>query len=204
MTDAPSKEQSFGTEGIKPLERPRASVRLLMRVVGWVERLNVRYARLPNRCVYENDDFPWSKKLETEWPTIRHELDQLLLRRHELPSISDISPDATTISSDRNWKTFILAGYGFRSSRNVALCSSTWRALQCVPGLTTAMFSIFEPGTRVPAHRGPYNGVLRLHLGLIVPQPQWASRFATGRKAGRLYSTTPTSTRRGTTPISFV
>jgi aspartyl/asparaginyl beta-hydroxylase (cupin superfamily) len=31
------------------------------------------------------------------------------------------------------------------------------------------MFSIFEPGKRLPPHRGPYNGVLRLHLGLIVP-----------------------------------
>lgn len=31
------------------------------------------------------------------------------------------------------------------------------------------MFSIFEPGKRLPADRGPYNGVLRLHLGLIVP-----------------------------------
>jgi beta-hydroxylase len=33
------------------------------------------------------------------------------------------------------------------------------------------MFSIFEPGKHLPPHRGPYNGVLRLHLGLIVPEP---------------------------------
>jgi beta-hydroxylase len=32
------------------------------------------------------------------------------------------------------------------------------------------MFSILEPGKRLPPHRGPYNGVLRLHLGLIVPE----------------------------------
>ena len=43
--------------------------------------------------------------------------------------------------------------------------------MQKIPGLTTAMFSIFEPGKHLPAHRGPYNGVLRLHLGLIVPEP---------------------------------
>jgi beta-hydroxylase len=32
------------------------------------------------------------------------------------------------------------------------------------------MFSIFEPGKHLRPHRGPYNGVLRLHLGLIVPK----------------------------------
>ncbi|KDC38414.1 beta-hydroxylase, aspartyl/asparaginyl domain protein [Bordetella bronchiseptica M435/02/3] len=32
------------------------------------------------------------------------------------------------------------------------------------------LVSILEPGTRIPLQRGPYNGVLRLHLALIVPQ----------------------------------
>jgi beta-hydroxylase len=31
------------------------------------------------------------------------------------------------------------------------------------------MFSILAPGKHVPAHRGPYNGVLRYHLGVDVP-----------------------------------
>ena len=34
------------------------------------------------------------------------------------------------------------------------------------------MFSILEPGKRIAPHRGPYNGVLRLHLGLVVPEPR--------------------------------
>jgi len=33
------------------------------------------------------------------------------------------------------------------------------------------MFSILDPGKRIPPHRGPYNGVLRLHLGLLIPEP---------------------------------
>jgi aspartyl/asparaginyl beta-hydroxylase (cupin superfamily) len=50
--------------------------------------------------------------------------------------------------------------------------SQTWRIVQKTPGLKTAMFSIFEPGKRLPPHRGRYNGVLRLHLGLRVPEPR--------------------------------
>jgi aspartyl/asparaginyl beta-hydroxylase (cupin superfamily) len=75
-------------------------------------------------------------------------------------------------TQDADWKIFPLIAYGIRSQPNIALCPKTWRILQCVPGLKTAMFSILEPGKPIPPHRGPYNGVLRLHLGLIVPEPR--------------------------------
>jgi beta-hydroxylase len=172
--------QPFGTDGIRPLDRPRFTTRLLMKSVAWAERLNTRCARHGSPWVYDNILFPWVSELERQSPAIRAELDRLLERREELPSISDISPDAETISTDRGWKTFILTGYGFTSTPNTQLCPDTWRALQSVPGLTTAMFSIFEPGKRLPAHRGPYNGVLRLHLGLLVP----ADRERTGIRIG--------------------
>jgi beta-hydroxylase len=35
----------------------------------------------------------------------------------------------------------------------------------------TAFFSILAPGKHIPDHRGPFNGVLRYHLGLKVPEP---------------------------------
>jgi beta-hydroxylase len=161
---------AFETEGLASLERPGIAARLLMKVVAWTEKLNARQSPLGNPWVYDNVHFPWASQLSREYPAIRAELERLLERREELPSISDISPDAETISTDRGWKTFILTGYGFTSKPNTGLCPRTWRALQVVPGLTTAMFSIFEPGKRLPAHRGPYNGVLRLHLGLRVPR----------------------------------
>jgi aspartyl/asparaginyl beta-hydroxylase (cupin superfamily) len=169
MANSPLEQQRFATDGMPALERPGVAARLLMRIVAWVERFNVRHARHGNPGVYDNAVFPWTEALSAHWPAIRQELERLLERREELPSISDISPDAASISIDPGWKTFILAGYGFTSWCNVALCPATWRALRPVPGLITAMFSIFEPGKRLPAHRGPYNGVLRLHLGLIVP-----------------------------------
>src|SRR5262245_41288674 len=48
----------------------------------------------------------------------------------------------------------------------------TWRICRNIPGLTSVMYSILEPGKYLPPHRGPYNGVLLLHLGLIVPEPR--------------------------------
>jgi ornithine lipid ester-linked acyl 2-hydroxylase len=89
-----------------------------------------------------------------------------------LPGFHEISADVATISTDRSWKTFLLCGYGLRSEANIALCPRTWAVCRRIPGLITAMFSILEPGKHLPPHRGPYNGVLRLHLGLVVPEPR--------------------------------
>lgn len=143
--------------------------RVLIAVVRWAEGLNLRYSKVGNPPVYDNSTFPWVAALEGEWRAIRAELDTVLRRRDELPAFHEIATDVRTISADASWKTFLLAGYGVRSDQAARLCPETWRIVQQIPGLKTAMFSIFEPGKHLPAHRGPYNGVLRLHLGLIVP-----------------------------------
>jgi beta-hydroxylase len=52
--------------------------------------------------------------------------------------------------------------------------------MRAIPGMKTAMFSILAAGKHIPPHRGPYKGVLRYHLGLIVPQPAEACRIRVG------------------------
>jgi aspartyl/asparaginyl beta-hydroxylase (cupin superfamily) len=164
--------QRFGTDGIKPMARPSPVTRAFMRVIAFVERLNLTCSKVGNPPIYDNAVFPWTHDVEREWRTIRAELDRVLMRKDDLPGFHEISSDVSTISQDRGWKTFILAGYGFKSDANIKLCPDTWRVCQKIPGLITVMFSILEPGKHLPPHRGPYNGVLRLHLGLIVPEPR--------------------------------
>lgn len=164
-------KQSFGTDGIDPMGRPSRITRFFMGIVSWAERLNYKYAKLGNPPVYDNATFPWAAEIEKEWPAIRKELDEVLKRQSDLPSFQDISTDVKTISTDTHWKTFFLLGFGVKSEKAIQTCPETWRIVNKIPGLKTAMFSIFEPGKHLPAHRGPYNGVLRMHLGLIVPEP---------------------------------
>jgi aspartyl/asparaginyl beta-hydroxylase (cupin superfamily) len=165
-------QQHFGTEGVAPMQRPDRMTRIFMAVVRWAERLNLQYAVHGNPPVYDTAIFPWAAEIERASPAIRAELERVLARKDELPNFQDISPDVKTISRDSGWKTFFLVGFGKPSARNTALCPRTWEAVQKIPGLKTAMFSIFEPGKHLAPHRGPYNGVLRLHLGLIVPEPR--------------------------------
>ena len=164
--------QRWATEGIAPMTRPGLAARLLMATVAFAERLNLECARHGNPCVYDNADFPWAAEIEREWRLIRGELDRVLARKDELPNVQDISVDAASITRDAGWKMFLLVAYGVRSQKDIELCPETWRILRRIPGLTTAMFSVLEPGKHLPPHRGPYNGVLRLHLGLLVPEPQ--------------------------------
>jgi ornithine lipid ester-linked acyl 2-hydroxylase len=166
--------QRFGTEGIKPMARPSLVARAFMRVVALAERLNLAFSRVGNPPIYDKAVFPWTAEVEAEYPAIRSELERVLTRKDDLPGFHEISSDVAAISQDRGWKTFLLAGYGFRSEANIALCPKTWAACQKIPGLITVMYSILEPGKHLPPHRGPYNGVLRLHLGLIVPEPREA------------------------------
>ena len=164
--------QKFGTSGIKPMDRPSLVTRFFMSIVGWAEQLNLALSKVGNPSIYDNKVFPWARSIENEWRAIRAELDHVLTRKEELPAFHELASDVETISRDRGWKSFLLAGYGFRSANNIELCPDTWRICQNIPGLITVMYSILEPGKHLPPHRGPYNGVLRLHLGLIVPEPR--------------------------------
>jgi beta-hydroxylase len=115
--------------------------------------------------------------VEADWPAIRRELDEVMKRRDELPNFQDISSDVKTIQMDNNWKTFVFCGYGIWTEENCKRCPATVAALKKIPGLKTGFFSILAPRKHIPPHRGPYNGVLRLHLGLIVPEPREQCRI---------------------------
>jgi ornithine lipid ester-linked acyl 2-hydroxylase len=154
---------------VPPIARPGIFAATAIRVVSWAEKLNRRFSKVPNVAIYDTQTFPWVRRLEAEWRSIRAELDDVLRRQNELPAFQDILIDLNELTVDAGWKTFVFAGYGAKSERNIAQCPRTWQAIARIPGLKSAMFSIFEPGKHLPPHRGPYNGVLRLHLGLVVP-----------------------------------
>lgn len=165
-----TRHEQKPTEGVEDLMvRKGRLYRWGKRLVDGAERLNLRYSKVGNPPVHDNATFPWSAEIEREWRLIRGELDTVLTRKDELPGFHEIVDEVRSISTDRNWKTFLFCGYGTVSEEAQRSCPETWRILQKIPNLKAAMFSIFEPGKHLKAHRGPYNGVLRLHLGLKVP-----------------------------------
>ena len=74
-------------------------------------------------------------------------------------------------------KPYFLAGHGVNCEENAKRCPETTRILKKIPNLKNAFFSILSPKKHIPAHKGPYNGVLRYHLGLIIPEPREQCRI---------------------------
>jgi len=150
---------------------------LLSNFIQIVESCNVRFSKVGNPPVYDKETFPWAAEIDREWETIRSELDEVMQRRDDLPSFHDIMPEFETISKDNQWKAYFLAGYGLESEENAKRCPKTAELLKKIPGMKTAFFSILSPNKHIPPHKGPYNGVLRYHLGLIVPEPKEKCRI---------------------------
>ena len=146
-------------------------------VLKAIERLIVRYSLVGDRHFFDAADFPWVAPLEANWEAIRAELDEVLKTPDALPRFQDISTDQITITQDDKWKTFFLYGFGYRAEQNCARCPATTRAVEQIPGMKTAFFSILAPGKHIKDHRGPYKGLLRCHLGLLVPEPKEACRI---------------------------
>jgi beta-hydroxylase len=144
--------------------------RKMMAALSWIEQQNRDYSLHGRAEVFEAEAFAFVGALEANWTLIRGEVARLMMRK-DSSAFRETSGDDLTLAQDRGWRTAPLLSYGFRNEATIAQCPETWRLLQNVPHLVGAMFSILEPGRFLPSHRGPYNGVLRLHLGLIVPEP---------------------------------
>jgi beta-hydroxylase len=139
-----------------------------------------RVSRHGDPHIYDTRQFPWVVEIEREWQCVRKELDAVMTFRDQMPSFQDILKEVGAIQSDNNWKTFFLAGIGMDCTENRKRCPETVRLLGKIPGMTTAFFSILSPGKHIPAHRGAWNGILRLHLGLMVPEPREHVRIRIG------------------------
>lgn len=141
-------------------------------LTDWVEDIVARFSLHGDPPVYGNEQFPWVDEVEADWTAVRAELDQIMQYRDSMPSFQDIVKEVGLIQKDNDWKTYFLKGVGMDCVENAARCPETMKLLEKIPGCTTAFFSILSPRKHIPAHRGPWAGVLRLHLGLMVPEPR--------------------------------
>jgi beta-hydroxylase len=150
------------------------------RILVPVERFIGRRSLVGDATFFPVERFPWIQQVEQNWSVIREELERVLDDHAGLANFQDISKDQIEITDDDRWKTFFLYGYGFKAKLGVEMCPRTAALMEQIPGMKTAMFSILSPRKHILDHRGPYKGVLRYHLGLIVPSDAEACRIRVG------------------------
>jgi beta-hydroxylase len=160
----------------------KRAVRLPLKRLGHaIENWVANQSPLGNVPVVDSKAFEWVGRLEENSQLIRRELVALLSSQEALPSIQDISPRQYDLSKGSNgWKSYFFCLLGHRFDESYRLCPETGKLLDSIPDLQLAFFSILEPGMHIKRHRGSYKGVIRCHLGLIVPQPWKDVRMTVG------------------------
>jgi len=138
---------------------------LLLKIGAWMGK----YSPVGDLPVFDNKDFEWTTLLEENWLTIRKELEGILANHQQFPSLQDIQKEQIVLNQDNNWKTYFLFGFGLKAGKNCEACPVTASLLEKIPDMKTAFFSILSPGKHIPAHKGVFKGLLRSHLGLIIP-----------------------------------
>ena len=139
-----------------------------------------RQSLVGNAPVLDMQHFPLLKTFPENWQAIRAEIVEILKHREAVPLFQEVSPDQMRISKGANWRTFILFGFGAKLAKNCGRAPLTTKLLEQVPNLQTAWFSILSPGYHIPAHRGVSKGILRAHLGLIIPRQPEKCRMRVG------------------------
>jgi len=161
-----------GTQGKSPWQAwRRARVKMLgLRTLKLLAKLYARQSLVPDVAIVPNEHFPFIAPLEVGWRDINAELDGVLKDRDSIPYFDKISPDQTRISHSQKWKAYFLWGMGEELTGSTARCPKTAALLRQVPNLRSAWFSILGPNYHIKPHRGITKGVLRAHLGLVIPQ----------------------------------
>ena len=130
--------------------------------------------------VFPRGTFDFVPMLEANWETIRRELEGVIAERDNMPTMQYISKTQKKIIKTEGWKTYFFNAYGERAEENCRRCPETAKIIEQIPNLELAFFSILAPGSHIRAHRGVFKGLVRGHLGLIVPEPSDKVRMSVG------------------------
>tara|TARA_R110000868_G_scaffold235273_6_gene489078 strand:+ start:20114 stop:20887 length:774 start_codon:yes stop_codon:yes gene_type:complete len=117
---------------------------------------------------YEKD-YPYFKELEDNYEIVQKECMALLNYKEELKDVDGFAGEQSKGGIHAiKWKSFMFLSGSF-VEENCELCPKTARLLKQIPNIKQAFFSILDPQQYIKPHRGYFQGFLRYHLGVIIP-----------------------------------
>ena len=161
---------------------------------------------VPNKPVVPVDRFPELAKLSDNWQTIRDEAVRLFDEGFIRAAAKNNDWGFYSFFKS-GWKRFYLKWYDDFLPSARALCPQTVELLNSIPTVHGAMFAMLPPGGKLGAHRDPFAGSLRYHLGLVTPNSDkcriWSTAWNAFGAPGRpSCSTRPSFTAPRTQPMS--
>ena len=115
---------------------------------------------------YDNAIFPWVDILESNYLTIKNEVQEYITKNEE-----EIKPyfNKNLVTKEKSWKTFAFFFWNWKVNKNIEQCPETYKVLKNIPNIVSASISILEPGVQIKHHRGDTNAIVRSHLALVSP-----------------------------------
>ena len=126
------------------------------------------FSAVPNRPYVDVARFPELAPLEANWQVIRGEA-QVLFDQGRIRAASTYNDLGFNSFFKTGWKRFYVKWYDEPLPSAQALCPKTVALVQSIPAVNAAMFALLPPGSKLGAHRDPFAGSLRYHLGLVTP-----------------------------------
>src|SRR5438034_41383 len=134
---------------------------------------------VPNQPIIPVDRFPELAKLRDNWETIREEAVRLFDEGFIRAAAKNNDWGFYSFFKS-GWKRFYLKWYDDFLPSARTLCPKTVEILNSIPIGHAAMFAMLPPGGRLGAHRDPFAGSLRYHLGLVTPNSDKCRIFVDG------------------------
>ena len=124
-------------------------------------------------AVLNTKDFPWTSVFRENWKKIRDEYLQYI-DHNKVPLHREINELVASCDTADGWKTLYLRAFCIDTEISKSF-PETMNLINQSP-CTLAFFSVLQPGAKLAPHIGLYKGVIRYHLGLIIPD-QWDNCF---------------------------
>jgi beta-hydroxylase len=125
--------------------------------------------------------FPELQQVTSQWQMIRDEALKLFDEGY-IRAASAYNDIGFNTFFRRGWKRFYLKWYADFLPSAATLCPKTTELLAKIPSINAAMFTLLPPGSRLGAHRDPFAGSLRYHLGLVTPNSPECHIIVDGEK----------------------
>jgi aspartyl/asparaginyl beta-hydroxylase (cupin superfamily) len=121
------------------------------------------HGNLPN--FYPPEMFRELDFLKDHWEEMRDEIIAYEKEKGNIDGITSYSPAGV----EGNWSTINLMSYMILYHKKRKDFPVISRITDLIPNCTTVTISVLYPETQIKPHYGDTNGVVRVHLGLIVP-----------------------------------
>lgn len=142
---------------------------------SWPEGEKLVFVRPPKEeynghldCFYSPDLFPELLPLKANWQKIRDEITEFEKKNGELSGMSSISPAKVY---GGNWTLIYLMSFMRKNHENREKFPYICSLIDQIPNIVFAAVSVLPPNSEIAPHFGDTNGIIRTHLGLIIPAP---------------------------------